>query len=91
MGAEHHYDLTYEVTHLIVGDTNSEKYKFVAKERTDVKVLRPEFVEAVRASWVAGEDTSISHFEEQYRYPIFANLIVSITGFLDCKPPYNGL
>lgn len=83
MGAEHNYDLTYEVTHLIVGDTNSEKYRFVARERPDIKVLKPEFVEAVRASWVAGEDTNISHFEEQYRYPTFANLIVSTTGFAD--------
>ncbi|CEL03506.1 hypothetical protein ASPCAL04660 [Aspergillus calidoustus] len=83
MGAEHSYDLTSTVTHLIVGEINTPKYKFVARERSDVVVLRPEWVEAVRQSWIKGGDTDIHALEEHYRFPTFSGLSISITGFED--------
>ncbi|KAL2815172.1 BRCT domain-containing protein [Aspergillus granulosus] len=83
MGAEHSYDLTSNVTHLLVGEINTPKYKFVARERSDVVVLRPEWVEAVRQSWMKGGDTDIYALEEHYKFPTFAGLAISITGFED--------
>jgi hypothetical protein len=83
MGAAHKFDLTSDVTHLLVGEINTAKYKFVARERSDVVVLRPEWVEAVRQSWMQGEDTDIRALEQQYRLPTFMGLAICITGFED--------
>lgn len=85
MGATLKLDLTSDVTHLIVGEINTAKYKFVARERADVTVLKPEWVEAVRQSWMQGEDTDVRGLEEQYKFPTFAGLCICITGFEDSK------
>ncbi|RAK95235.1 BRCT domain protein [Aspergillus ibericus CBS 121593] len=83
MGATHKFDLTSDVTHLLIGELNTPKYKFVARERADVTVLKPEWVEAVRQSWMQGGDTDIRALEEQYKFPTFAGLSICITGFED--------
>ncbi|EER38764.1 BRCT domain-containing protein [Histoplasma capsulatum H143] len=83
MGAVHKFDLTSDVTHLIVGELNTPKYRYVAKERADIKVLKAEWVEAVRSSWVLGGDTNLQQLEEQYRFPTFAGLSICLTGFDD--------
>lgn len=85
MGATHKFDLTSDVTHLLVGEVNTPKYKFVARERADVIVLKPEWVEAVRQSWMQGEDTDIRALEEQYKLPAFAGVTICITGFEDSE------
>ena len=85
MGATHKFDLTSDVTHLLVGDTNTAKYKYVARERCDVTVLKPEWIEAVRQSWVQGGDTDLNFLEEQYRLPTFYRLLICVTGFDDCE------
>lgn len=85
MGATHKFDLTSDVTHLLVGETNTPKYKYVARERSDVIVLMPEWIEAVRQSWIQGGDTDIKALEEQYKFPTFAGLSICITGFDDCE------
>lgn len=83
MGAVHKFDLTSDVTHLIVGETNTPKYKYVAKERSDVKVLRPEWVEAVRSSWLLGDDTNLEDLDRKYQVPALAGLVLCLTGFDD--------
>ena len=83
MGAAHKLDLTTDVTHLLVGDIETPKYKYVAKERPDIKVLRPEWVEAVQQSWMQGGDTDVEVFEQEYKLPTFLGLRVSVTGFED--------
>ncbi|MCJ1401207.1 hypothetical protein MMC11_004419 [Xylographa trunciseda] len=83
MGAIHKLDLTSDVTHLIVGDTDTPKYKYVAKERPDVKCLLPEWVDAVRQSWMEGGDTDVEALEFQHKLPTFAGLRVCVTGFED--------
>ena len=83
MGAAHKLDLTSDVTHLIVGDTDTPKYKYVAKERPDVRVLRPEWVEAVRSVWLEGGETDVAALELRYRLPTFAGLKICVTGFED--------
>ncbi|KAJ5690063.1 hypothetical protein N7462_004455 [Penicillium macrosclerotiorum] len=81
MGAIERPDLTSDVTHLLVGATDSPKYKFVARERNDVVVVKPEWIEAVRQSWMLGGDTDIQQLEEQYKLPTFFALTICITGF----------
>ncbi|KAJ5107248.1 hypothetical protein N7456_003923 [Penicillium angulare] len=83
MGATERPDLTNEVTHLFVGATDSPKYQFVARERNDVKVLQPEWIEAVRESWMQGEDTDIQALEIKYKLPTFFGLTLCITGWSD--------
>lgn len=83
MGATHKFDLTSDVTHLLVGETNTPKYKFVARERPDVKVLKPEWIQALRESWMQGGDTDLRTLEEQYKLPTFSGLSICITGFED--------
>lgn len=85
MGAAERPDLTSDVTHLLVGATDSPKYKFVARERNDVIVLKPEWIEAVRQLWMQGEDTDIRALEQQYRLPAFFGLTICITGFSDSE------
>ncbi len=84
MGAVHKLDLTSDVTHLIVGNSNTAKYRYVARERPDVVVLKLDWIEAVRALWILGEDIDPRALEEQYRRPVFADLQISLTGFDDC-------
>ncbi len=83
MGAMHSIHLTSDVTHLLVGDTNSDKYKFVARERNDVAAMNPEWIEAVRQSWTQGEDIDIEALEKQYRLSALHGLKICITGFSD--------
>lgn len=85
MGAAHEFDLTSDVTHLLVGEVNTEKYKFVARARSDVVVLLPEWIEAVRQSWMQGGDTDLKALEEKYRVPTFYGLKICLTGFDDSK------
>ena len=69
MGAEHKLDLTSDVTHLLVGDTDTLKYKYVAREREDVKVLRPEWIEAVRDCWMAAKAVDLDALAVEYCLP----------------------
>ncbi|KAF2439014.1 hypothetical protein P171DRAFT_525588 [Karstenula rhodostoma CBS 690.94] len=81
MGAQVKLDLTSDVTHLIVGSTNSAKYRYVAKAREDVKVLFPEWIHAVQKVWMAGEDVNTAELEEQWTLPTFYGLKICLTGF----------
>lgn len=85
MGASHRFDLTLDVTHLIVGEIKTPKYNFVARERPDVTVLLPEWVEALRQSWMQGDDTDIRALEEQWRVPTFTGLSICVSGFEDSE------
>lgn len=83
MGAIHKFDLTSDVTHLIVGDTDTPKYKFVAKERPDVKCLLPAWVEALRQLWTADVEPDMQALETRYTLPTLHNLRICVTGFED--------
>ena len=85
MGAIHKFDLTSDVTHLIVGDTDTPKYKFVARERLDVKCVNASWLEAVREAWMNENEVDVSALEAQYGLPTFAGLNICLTGFLDRK------
>ncbi|KOS21001.1 S-M checkpoint control protein rad4 [Escovopsis weberi] len=51
LGGVHKYDLTPDVTHLVVGDYNTPKYRHVARERPDVKAMDAHWVHAVAELW----------------------------------------
>ncbi|OMP83711.1 S-M checkpoint control protein rad4, partial [Diplodia seriata] len=85
MGAVHKYDLTSDVTHLVVGHIDTQKYKYVAKERPDVKAVLPAWIAAVRESWLQGGETDVEKLEEEYRVPTFHGLRICITGFEDLQ------
>jgi DNA replication regulator DPB11 len=83
MGATHKLDLTGEVTHLIVGDLDTPKYKYVAKERPDIVVLDPKWIDAVREAWMDGGDVDVEGLEKEHRYPTLAGLKICVTGIQD--------
>jgi DNA replication regulator DPB11 len=69
------------VTHLVIGGSvDTPKYKYVARERPDVKVVLPEFVAAVKESWMQGGGTDVEAIEMAYRAPALKGLIVCVTG-----------
>ena len=83
MGAIHKLDLTSDVTHLIVGNVDTAKYKYVAKQRTDVKVLPPEWIDTIRTRWMGGEDFDIEKEEIKHRLSTFYELRICLTGVED--------
>jgi DNA replication regulator DPB11 len=84
MGATIKLDLTSDVTHLIVGNTDSAKYRYVAKSREDVKVLSPEWLRALNEVWLTGDDNvDVAALEKEYRMPTFFGLKICLTGFDD--------
>jgi len=85
MGASHKYDLTSEVTHLIVGEYDTPKYRYVAKERPDVKVLTTEWVEAIRQLWMADQAIDLEGLELKHTLPTLTSLKICMTGFEDRK------
>ncbi|KAF2490115.1 hypothetical protein BU16DRAFT_622648 [Lophium mytilinum] len=81
MGATFKYDLTSDVTHLLIGSIDTPKYKYVAKERPDVAVVTSTWLEAVRESWMKGGDTDVGALEHEHRVPTFDGLKICLTGF----------
>ena len=92
MGGTHNLYFRYDATHLLVEVSRAptvehltEKYKYVAANRKDVRVLQPAWLEAVRRLWMIGEKFNLQALEEEYKLPIFAGLSICITGFDHCK------
>lgn len=83
MGAKHKYDLTSDVTHLIVGDYNTPKYRYVAKARPDIKAFPPEWIQAVRQLWIEDKPIDVDALEREYTLPTFSGLHICMTGFED--------
>ncbi|KAI2638305.1 hypothetical protein GGS21DRAFT_466260 [Xylaria nigripes] len=71
MGGVHKYDLTLDVTHLIVGDYNTPKYRHVAKERPDIKPMAAGWVDAVRRLWLEDKDMDFAALEELWKLQTF--------------------
>lgn len=95
MGAQVKLDLTSDVSHLIVGSTNSAKYRYVAKAREDVKVLLPEWIHALQKVWMEGDDVDGLELEQQWKLPTFYGLKICLTGFdnrmSSCQSAYSML
>lgn len=83
MGAKHILDLTTEVTHLIVGHSDTPKYRYVAKARDDIKVVHLGWIEAVREVWMNGGNVDLKKMEDEHWFPAFHSLHISITRYDD--------
>ncbi|KAK0128600.1 hypothetical protein ONS95_000563 [Cadophora gregata] len=88
MGAVHTYDLTLDVTHLIVGEYDTPKFQYVAKRRLDVLPMMISWIEAVRELWINDQEIDLPLLEQQYRLPTFHSLRFSMTG---CDDPTERL
>lgn len=66
LGGIHKYDLTPDVTHLIVGEYDTPKYRHVAKERPDIKAMAVGWVDAVRDLWVRDEQIDFRALEKEW-------------------------
>ncbi|POR33396.1 S-M checkpoint control protein rad4 [Tolypocladium paradoxum] len=67
LGGVHKYDLTPDVTHLVVGDYDTPKYRHVARERADVKAMDAAWIEAVSEIWRNDEEIDFWGLENHYR------------------------
>ena len=67
MGGVHKYDLTPDVTHLVVGDYDTPKYRHVARERPDIKAMDAAWIEAVSEIWRNDEEIDFRSLEKQHR------------------------
>ncbi|KAM7195383.1 S-M checkpoint control protein rad4 [Rhypophila sp. PSN 637] len=80
LGGCHKYDLTPDCTHLIVGDYDTPKYRHVAKERPDVKVMAAQWIMAVRDIWVQDAEIDFRALEKEWQLKTFE------TGTADRSP-----
>lgn len=71
LGGIHKYDLTPDVTHLIVGEYDTPKYRHVAKERPDIKAMAIGWVDAVRNLWVGDEQIDFRALEKEWSLKVF--------------------
>ncbi|KAI1277690.1 hypothetical protein F5Y07DRAFT_362603 [Xylaria sp. FL0933] len=87
MGGIHRYDLTPDVTHLIVGDYNTAKYRHVAKERPDIKPMAAGWVDAVRRLWVEDQDIDFVALEAYWTLKTFeaGSCIASGSNTAECE------
>lgn len=67
LGGVHKYDLTPDVTHLIVGDYDTPKYRHVARERPDIRAMDATWVDAVSALWKDDEPIDFSKLEREHQ------------------------
>ncbi|KAF3056929.1 S-M checkpoint control protein rad4 [Trichoderma lentiforme] len=67
LGGLHKYDLTPDVTHLVVGDYDTPKYRHVARERVDIKAMDAAWINAVNELWKNDEEFDFVALENSYQ------------------------
>ncbi|KAK6508276.1 hypothetical protein TWF506_010372 [Arthrobotrys conoides] len=85
LGAVWKQDLTSDATHLIVGDVATQKYRYVAKQRPDVKPMRISFIEKAHEAWVATKSIPVHELEVEHAFPPFWGLRICTTNINDEK------
>ncbi|KAH7361494.1 BRCA1 C terminus domain-containing protein [Plectosphaerella cucumerina] len=101
LGGIHTYDLIVDVTHLIVGNYDTIKYRHVARERHDIKVMDGVWIDALTDLWTRDAPIDLPAVEAQWRLlPLETNgpapgdedrgrLACSISGFHDLEERQN--
>lgn len=80
MGATCLGDLTTDVTHLVVNDPDSEKYRYAARHRSDMVFMRADWIAAMHGRWLEGhDDLSLADFERRFALPVFFCARVCVT------------
>ncbi|KAI5457615.1 BRCT domain-containing protein [Mariannaea sp. PMI_226] len=67
LGGLHKYDLTPDVTHLIVGDYDTPKYRHVARERPDIKAMDAAWIEALSELWKNDDEIDFATLESEHQ------------------------
>ncbi|KAK8144960.1 hypothetical protein G3M48_005094 [Beauveria asiatica] len=67
LGGVHRHDLTEDVTHLIVGDYDTPKYRHVARERPDIKAMDAAWIDEISQLWKFDDDINLRELEEKYK------------------------
>ncbi|ROT38075.1 BRCT domain-containing protein [Sodiomyces alkalinus F11] len=95
LGGIHKYDLTRDVTHLIVGQYDTPKYHHVAQQRVDIKAMDARWVDAVGQLWMNDAEINFEALEKKWQLlPLETNgpeagkeergrLLLCMTGFDD--------
>ncbi|CCH42054.1 S-M checkpoint control protein [Wickerhamomyces ciferrii] len=81
MGGTHSSNLMSDVNVLIVGDKNTEKYKFSVKNRFDISFIKPDAILKIHNHWINNEDRTNPELikVDTYRLPIFENLSICLS------------
>ncbi|KAF6071773.1 BRCA1 C Terminus (BRCT) domain family protein [Candida albicans] len=75
LGGIHYSDLMTDVNYLIVGDRDTEKYRFCIKYRPDIIFIDADSIFTIHKHWINGEDENSDLLRiEKYRLAIFAQL-----------------
>ncbi|KAM0249143.1 hypothetical protein ACHAQJ_009182 [Trichoderma viride] len=67
LGGVHKYDLTPDATHLVVGGYDTPKYRHVARERVDIKIMDAGWINAVNELWKNDEEFDLFALEKSYQ------------------------
>lgn len=67
LGGVHKYDLTPDVTHLVVGDYDTPKYRHVARERSDIKAMDAAWIEEMSELWKNDDDIDYVALEAKHQ------------------------
>jgi DNA replication regulator DPB11 len=74
-----------DVTHLIIGEYSTPKYRYVAKERPDVRPMTIGWIDALRELWIQDKEIDVEALEREHVLPTFHSLKFSMTGCDDRK------
>lgn len=59
------------MTHLIVGEHDTAKYRHVAQERPDIRLMAVGWIEAVRRLWMAAAEIDFASLETEWSLKTF--------------------
>jgi len=81
LGASSFTDLTDKVTHLIALEPGSAKYKCALENR--IPIMHPSWITDSHEAWLRGDDVDLQQSVETHRLPIFAGVVLSLSGLED--------
>lgn len=76
LGGTHYTDLMSLVKYLVVGNRNTEKYRYSIKYRHDIAFLPIEVIQDIHSRWVAGHDSALNVGDRTL--PVFSSFNVCI-------------
>lgn len=82
MGGEYSNHLMSDLNYLVVGDRNTDKFRFAVRERGDVLFVSPGAVSALHERWLLGETVTLQDLRN-HLLPVFDQLTVCISRVSD--------
>ena len=70
LGGIHKYDLTPDVTHLVVGNYDTPKYRHVAKARPDIIPVAAGWIQATLDLWKQDREMDFAALESTWRLKV---------------------